>query len=92
MLDAESLHREPLTHTKKLGNREFAGYLKSQVDITNTIFSIEKYLENHPNFYLASVLHSLKGRPIDHIKKRLEQEKQDLMNGCSFYHRINASI
>lgn len=45
MLELSGPERQiPLTPTKKLGNLEFSGYLKSHLETAHLIFSIEKYL------------------------------------------------
>ena len=39
-MQKDSEHKTPLNHTKRLGNLEFLGYLKSQADTLHIMFSI----------------------------------------------------
>jgi hypothetical protein len=91
-MHSEGEHRPLLNHTKRLGNLEFLGYLKSQPDTVHTIFSIEKFLVAHPSFYLNSLLIFLKGRSLEEIKTRIIREYEQLLSGSSFLQKMNASI
>ena len=52
------------THTKKLGNKEFAQYLKSQPTTTTLIYNIQKFLSKFEPFYYNAFLQKIKARPL----------------------------